>query len=240
MAPVGTSRSGDVRWHGGSARFRPFRGDADVAYLLLHCNLPPDDRAVAVCLEELRAQGYRAVVTGALSAGDALALLSAEFTVRERLDLLEHDMGVLPVAPPVRMRRARRSDRRRVLALDALAFERFWRLDEPGLDDALAATPAARFRVGEPDDTETEIPGYAITGRSGRHGYLQRIAVHPSVRGRGWGRSLVTDALGWLRRHGVRRTTVNTQRGNEPALALYGACGFHQLPVGLSVLGRSL
>jgi hypothetical protein len=51
---------------------------------------------------------------------------------------------------------------------------------------------------------------------------------------------LVADALTWLRRHSVRRTVVNTQLANESALALYEACGFERLPVGLNVLGRDL
>jgi hypothetical protein len=33
---------------------------------------------------------------------------------------------------------------------------------------------------------------------------------------------------------------VNTQWDNEVALALYQSCGFRRLPVGLSVLGRTL
>jgi hypothetical protein len=50
----------------------------------------------------------------------------------------------------------------------------------------------------------------------------------------------VIDALIWLRRHDKRRALVNTQWENHGALALYEACGFRRLPVGLCVLDRSL
>lgn len=200
---------------------------------------PPDPAVVDEAVDRLRERGYRAAVTSALSPAGSLAFVDAGFTVRERLHLLAHDMSDerMPRADH-ETRRARKGDRPEVLALDALAFDRFWRLDERGLEDAIAATPSARFRVGI--GSESRLPAYAVSGRAGRHGYLQRLAVHPSARGHGWGRTLVADALSWLRRHSVRRTVVNTQLANESALALYEACGFERLPVGLNVLGRDL
>ena len=79
-----------------------------------------------------------------------------------------------------------------------------------------------------------------MTGRSGRSGYLQRIAVHADARRRGFARTLIADALWWLRRHAVDRALVDTQLDNTAALSLYESCGFRRLPVGLCVLGRTL
>ena len=84
------------------------------------------------------------------------------------------------------------------------------------------------------------LAGYAIAGRGGDTGYLQRLAVHPAARGRGLGTALVVDALVWLRRRGASQGLVNTQRTNEGARALYLACGFKLLPESLSVLAREL
>jgi ribosomal protein S18 acetylase RimI-like enzyme len=95
-----------------------------------------------------------------------------------------------------------------------------------------------RLRVAP--DEPTTISGYAVTGRSGRNGYLQRIAVAADARNRGFGRALVTDALSWLRRRSVDRAFVNTQLDNAAALSLYESCGFRRLRVGLCVLGRTL
>lgn len=87
---------------------------------------------------------------------------------------------------------------------------------------------------------QQRLDGYAITGRDARQGFLQRLAVHPSVQGRGAGRHLVADSLHWLARWRVQRVLVNTPTGNDRALALYLAMGFHRLPERLRVYERSL
>jgi ribosomal protein S18 acetylase RimI-like enzyme len=213
--------------------------------------VPSDPSIINSCLNALRRSGYATVVTTAMPPGDALPFVDAGFATRERLHLLEHDLVSLPASPtnPLRLRRAWRTDRTSVLALDHLAFDEFWRLDDRGLREALQATPAVRFRVGglprppsgiAPEPARFEAAAYAITGRAGRQGYLQRIAVHPDDRRQGWGQGLVLDALRWLRRHDVRRALVNTQWKNEGAVALYEHCGFRRLPVGLCVLDRTL
>ena len=100
----------------------------------------------------------------------------------------------------------------------------------------MRATPASRFRVATGDG----VTGYAVSGRAGERGYLQRLAVDPDHHREGIGRALVADCLRWLRRHGARVAVVNTQERNEGALALYLATGFVLEPQGLTVLTRSL
>ncbi|MGZ6996246.1 MAG: GNAT family N-acetyltransferase [Acidimicrobiia bacterium] len=225
-----------LRWRGGWARLGSWRGRADVAYLSVGAERPPTPEIVDRCLKLLRVRGYSAVVTSALAAADALPFLDAGFSVREQLHLLAHAMGDLP-EPSRATRRARKGDRRAVLELDHLSFDGFWRLDADGLTNAIDATPSSRFRVVDGPDG---LLAYAVTGRAGQHGYLQRLAVHPGVRREGYGRAIVVDGLRWLRRHGATQALVNTQRDNAPALALYGSCGFRELPTGLCVMGRSL
>jgi ribosomal protein S18 acetylase RimI-like enzyme len=255
---------GRARHHSfGWARATPWRGRRDIAHLVLGDRVPTDPSVVDACLHALQRAGYRAVVTSAVAPADALPFVDAGFDVRERLHLLQHDLDDLPPrGTEPRSRRAWRNDRDGVLALDDLAFDAFWRLGASGLREALHATPSVRFRVGDgrhgrPSPKETPLAAstngggdsgnglvgpvaYAITGRAGRQGYLQRVAVHPAGRRHGWGRALVLDALRWLRRHDTRRALVNTQWTNDAALALYESCGFRQLPVGLCVLDRSL
>jgi ribosomal protein S18 acetylase RimI-like enzyme len=233
---------GRARHHSfGWARATPWRGRGDVAHLVLGERVPTDPAVIDSCLGALQRSGYRAVVTSALAPADSLPFIDAGFDVRERLHLLEHDLSGLPArAQEPRARRAWRTDREGVLALDHMAFDRFWRLEETGLREALHATPAVRFRVGDFSPPATGIAAYAITGRAGSQGYLQRVAVHPESRRGGWGSALVVDALRWLRRHDVRRALVNTQWTNAGALALYESCGFRRLPVGLCVLDRGL
>lgn len=225
-----------LRWRGGWARLGSWRGRADVAYLSVGADHPPTPEIVDRCLRLLRGRGYSAVVTSALAAADALPFLDAGFSVRERLHLLAHAMGDLP-QPRHTTRRARKGDRAEVLELDHRSFDGFWRLDADGLTNAVDATPTSRFRVVDGDDG---LVAYAVTGRAGRHGYLQRLAVDPAARREGLGRAIVLDGLRWLRRHGATQALVNTQCDNAPALALYQSCGFRELPTGLCVMGRSL
>ena len=86
----------------------------------------------------------------------------------------------------------------------------------------------------------TDVVGYAVTGRAGPRGYLQRLAVHPDHQRAGLGGALVVDGLRWLRRWGAKEVLVNTQEGNEPAVRLYEALGFQLRPEGLAVLRLAL
>ncbi|MDQ6853729.1 MAG: GNAT family N-acetyltransferase [Actinomycetota bacterium] len=226
-----------LRWPGGWARIAPWMQHAEIAQLTVAAGAPPDAPAIERCLAAMRAGAYEAVVTSALSPAHSLAFVDAGFAVRERLHLLAHDLDDVP-GIAWGTRRARRSDRDAIVALDAHAFHGFWRFDEDALTQAVQATPVARVRVTTGGNTR--ISGYAVTGRAGDHGYLQRVAVHPEARQRGFGRALVSDALRWLRRRAAKRALVNTQLDNTAAISLYESCGFHRLPAGLCVLGRAL
>ncbi|MGH8984975.1 MAG: GNAT family N-acetyltransferase [Acidimicrobiia bacterium] len=230
-----------LRWRGGWARIAPWPGpERDVAHLTVGSDTPPSYEVVDRCLTRLRQAGYGGVVTNALTAADCLPFVDAGFRVRERLHLLEHDLTELPT-PAGRTRRARRGDRPAVLDLDRRAFDPSWRLSGPvGFGDAVRATPVTRVRVADAGSAPLGPVAYAITGRAGAQGYVQRVAVDPAARREGWGRALVSDGLHWLRRHSTRRVLVNTQLANAAALSLYEACGFRRLPVGLCVLARPL
>ena len=217
------------------ARTGPWRGDRHVALLTPVPDGPPPSSAfIRRCLDELASRGYRRVVTGALAPAEQLGFLDAGFEVAEELYLLAHDMRDLAPRPRLPLRRGRREDHQAVLVVDAASFSPFWRLDEAGLIDTLQATPRVRFRVAH--DRDDAVIGYAIVGRAGRRGYLQRLAVAPDARLGGLGSALVLDGLWWLRRWRVTRALVNTQHGNEGALALYERLGFAPEPIGLSVL----
>ncbi len=223
------------------ARTVAWRGDEAVALLTVSPDTPfLSADFVRHCLSNLAEQGFSRVVTGALSPLQQAGFLAAGFGVEERLRLLGLDLALplppLPRGP--RLRRVRSGRRRSVLELDRAAFPDFWRFDELALRDALAATPAVRFRMAA---ARRATPGgYAICGRAGRRGYVQRLAVHPTMQGQGVGRRLLLDGLYWMAEHGVGRVLVNTQRGNDQALALYSAVGFRDEPVGLSVLSAGL
>ena len=112
-----------------------------------------------------------------------------------------------------------------LVAGDHAAFEPFWQLGGDGINEAVTATPQSRFRViGRP------VRGYVICGCATRRGYIQRLAVDPDRQGDGLGMRLLNDALSWLVRRRAASVLVNTQVGNDRALALYENLGF-DLPV---------
>jgi ribosomal protein S18 acetylase RimI-like enzyme len=240
---VVASRTGErtLRFAGGWARVGPWREHRDVAHLVLSTESVASAATVAECVARLRRDGYRSVVTSPLTEAAAAPFLAAGFGNREHLHLLAHPLEEVARfdadRPPVR--RAWRRDRAAVLDIDAHAFLPSWQLGPAGLREALRATPSVRFRVGHHRDEPSPV-AYAVTGRAGHQGYLQRLAVHPSARGRGFGRALIDDGLRWVRRGGARRCLVNTQEDNHDALALYEGCGFERLPTGLAVLSADL
>ena len=229
MAVGDRRRTGD-----GQLRVSAWRGDHDVAVLSPRPDRPPPtEAAIRRIVADLANAGVHRVVTSALGSDERRTFVAAGFVIHERLHLLAHDLVSLPAGgAPIHVRRARAGDRAAVLALDHRAFEPFWRLDDRGLQDAIGATPSSRFRVA----AGPEVTGYAVWGRAGDRGYLQRLATDPRRRREGVGTALVVDGLRWMRRHGVRRTVVNTQEGNDAALAAYLALGFRLEPEGLAVL----
>ncbi len=235
---MSTAPPGVIRWGRERARTSPWRGQATVACLTPLPDAPvPSTAFVRRCLWQLSAQGFSRVVTAALAPPEQSGFLVAGFSVQERLHLLGHDMTDLPGGDTGDLRRARRADHSAVLALDATSFAPFWQIDAVGLREALQATQHARFRVAERDGG---LVAYAVTGRSGRRGFLQRLAVCPGRQREGLGRAMVVDALRWLRRWRVERAVVNTQLGNDAAVALYESVGFVREPGGLCVLSMDL
>jgi len=240
-----------IRWGRERARTWPWQGDATVAFLAPVPEAPILSAAfLRRCLTILEERGFARVVTSALSPMEQTGFFAAGFEVAEELHLLSLELGGLPPRPPVAVTRVTGSGRPQVLAIDREAFSPFWQLDEHGLDEALGATPRNRFRGvlasdvadlprnGGPD--ERRLIGYAIHGRSGSRGFVQRLAVAPEARRLGIGRGLLLDGLYWMRRRGVRRAVVNTQVGNAAALSLYCDVGFRREPSGLSVMEAGL
>jgi ribosomal protein S18 acetylase RimI-like enzyme len=239
IATVGVPGVDVITWGPERARAGPWRGDRQVAYLAPVANAPiPSAAFVRRCLDQLAARGYQRVVTGALSPAESSGFLAAGFEISEQLHLLAHDLRRIPDASSaVPIRKVGRGERALVLDVDHRAFPPFWRLDAGGLTDAIRATPQARWRVADKGST---VIGYAITGRAGRRGYLQRLAVDPEHGGGGVGGALVIDGLRWLKRWRVEQAVVNTQLENDRALQLYERLGFHRQPLGLSVLSAGL
>ncbi|MEZ5166154.1 MAG: GNAT family N-acetyltransferase [Acidimicrobiales bacterium] len=223
------------------ARFRvgSWRGDPHLAYLVPTSAADTlTARSIDAVTAALASRGYGAVVTAAVGPHERDALRQEGFVDRETLHLLRHDLRGLAgsTGGSPRIRRGRRADRPAVLDLDAVTFDEFWHLDANGLQDAIEATPVSRLRVVR----DPTVIGYAVAGRSGSQGFLQRLAVDPARQGSGIGRALVIDALRWMLRRRCSTAWVNTQQSNDRALALYRRIGFVPADHQLTVLERPL
>jgi GNAT superfamily N-acetyltransferase len=229
----------------GAERFRigPWHASRETAYLAV----PPDVARPTVdglrrCLTTIADAGYSSIITSALHPHEAASFMTVGFEEYDRLVVLSHTLANLD--PPrhrlpddVRIRRARHRDREPALAVDGRAFKPFWRLDGPGLHEAESATPVSRFRVA---DRGGQVVGYAVTGRAGGQGFLQRLATDPDVAGAGIGSALTVDSLRWCARRRARRVLVNTQRENTRAIDLYERLGFTMTRGDLVVLHRAI
>jgi GNAT superfamily N-acetyltransferase len=228
-------------------RVRPWQSDSSIAHLTLAPGAgTPTANEISECLVRVRELGYHSALTSAIDTTEVPQYRSVGFVERDRLVVLRHDLdGVSRESDPpdlagsgsgshgVQLRRARRRDRSVCLEIDHAAFEPFWRLDEAGLADAEAATPQRRFRVAQ---TDTRITGYAVTGRGGSQGFVQRLATDPRMQRRGIAALLVSDALSWCKRRHCREVFVNTQVSNTRATRLYEKLGFVTTPNDLVVL----
>jgi len=230
-----------IRAGGRTVRITPWPADGRTAQLTVMAGGPASNRAaLETVLAEVARAGYVAVVTAALGPSERPPFTDAGFQPLAWLNLLDHDLRDLPLPAPNRpeLRRARRSDWPTVVELDGRAFPTFWHLGSEGIEEARHATPSNRVRVAiRPGGG---IGGYAIFGRSGDRGFLQRLAVDPGAQRQGLATALVLDGLRWLRSRGATSALVNTQTDNERALALYRRLGFRLQIERLAVLGRRL
>jgi ribosomal protein S18 acetylase RimI-like enzyme len=230
-----------VRAAGRSIRVAPWPADGRTAQLsLVPGDLAPTGATLRVALQEIAEAGYRAAVTAALGSAERAAFTDAGFEPLAWLHLLDRDLHELPDLPPdaPELRRVHRTDWTTVADLDARAFPTFWHLGVAGITEARHATPSNRVRVAVTADGA--IGGYAVFGRSGTRGFLQRLAVDPEIQGRGYGTTLVIDGLRWMHARGATSILVNTQVDNRRALDLYHRLGFRLQTERLAVLGRAL
>jgi ribosomal protein S18 acetylase RimI-like enzyme len=224
------------------ARVRPWSFEPNVAHLVLYnqTRLPtPSD--ILGWISELRLAGFDTVRTGAVGAQTGARFEHLGFEAIQSLVLLEHlhvnkltSASTKSSGTTVKLSSDADVDASRV---DVAAFGPGWCIDRVGVGDVRSATPRSRARAIRVDDV---IVGYAISGRDGKNGYIQRLAVSPSHQHHGLGEALVRDSLRWMARWRVQRALVNTHIGNDAALALYHRLGFNDLSDRLHVYERRI
>lgn len=231
-----------LRAGGVVARVRPWAFEVNVAHLVLYnqSRLPTPAEIIG-WTDELRGAGYDTIRTGALGVQAGARFERLGFESVQSLVLLEHTaIGSVAVtstidsAPTVRLAAEEDPVASRI---DVAAFGPGWCIDRVGIGDVRTATPRHRARAVR---VNGDLVAYAISGRDGRNGYIQRLAVLPDHQHHGHGLRLVGDSLRWMARWRVRRALVNTHIGNEAALALYHRLGFTDLSERLHVYERRI
>jgi ribosomal protein S18 acetylase RimI-like enzyme len=176
--------------------------------------------------QEIARAGGATVAAIAMQPWFQNVLAGSGFENRQNIVMLEwHSFASQPwslhEAPGVRIRKMEEADLKEVERTDAASFPALWQNPvetlRRGFAQALFATVA---------ENENGIVGYQIStgGRSRAH--LARLAVHPSVQGRGVGRALLSDLFMQLYKYGIPKLSVNTQSDNQVSLNLYKKMGF--------------
>ncbi len=189
---------------------------------------------IDACVQRLTHLGAPSVFSSPLAPSARKPWEAAGFV--EFLELALMRLGLEAPVPAPRHLVVRNDDYDidQMLSIDQAAFDPFWRFDRTSLVESTQAT--SRSSVFVIRDGDLGITGYAVVGYGHAISYLQRVAVDPVWQGQGMGRSLVRAASRSARRHGSKALLLNTQRDNDPALALYESEGYVQLPESLAVL----
>ncbi len=69
----------------------------------------------------------------------------------------------------------------------------------------------------------------ALAAVSGNIGVYLNVVTHPSARGHGYGRAVMSAALNWVRAMGATHSAIQVLADNEVALNLYGSLGFGEV-----------
>lgn len=227
-------------WNDASCRVQPWSFQPHIAHLIVkQQHQAPSVAQIRSWNERLIAQGYVAVRTNALSRAAGRQMECAGYTVRQELVLLELNSPRRIVSTasstPSGTHPLDRDQLEAVSDIDVAAFGTDWGLCENALHDVCTATPRYRLRgAGGP------LAAFAISGRDGRQGFLQRLSVAPRHQRQGLGRALVLDSLEWMTRWRVQRVLVNTAIDNVAAMHLYQGLGFRRLGDRLRVYERVL
>jgi len=156
----------------------------------------------------------------------------------------------------IAIRPARGDDREQVLALAPRLTEGAapWRVQDAvltaatgwldtSLDAALAGSAAMYVACVATDDSATPSRVVGVLSVShNRHftgdddAYIGELAVAPDAVRTGVGRQLVRAAEAWARQEGLRRVSLHTGAANATARAFYGALGFREEDVRLTLL----
>ena len=150
-------------------------------------------------------------------------LTASGFENRQNIVMLEwqYQPWASREADGIRIRKMEEADLRAVEIVDAASFPPLWQNPLETLRRAYAQSLIATVA-----ENEHGIIGYQLSTGGRVRAHLARLAVHPSMQGRGISRALVGDLFARLNQFGIPSLSVNTQSDNAVSLSLYKKMGF--------------
>jgi len=129
-----------------------------------------------------------------------------------------------------------RDSREAILAQMSIPYCRFFGVRANGEDVAGEADGedfAGQAAHGERARRNRVVPGKrllgsAIANHEGRKGWINRLAVRPSVQRAGIARALVAACEGWLFAEGILIVAALVEGDNRSSQALFSACGYER------------
>lgn len=217
----------------GRATARPWNEASDDAALRL---VRGSAGFLAECAAWLCEAGAARVLTPPLDVSSQRVWRAAGFEPAIDLDVFVRDLLRPTPEPDGEVVVGDADDWQAAVTVDDAAFDEDWRMGPLGLAEARRSTPRSVFLTTHEGG---RLTGFVIVGAAVSTGYLQRLAVDPEDRGRGFGRDLVRAACRWAAGQGATRIVLNTQPDNVAAAALYDSEGFTASRGSLAVLARA-
>ena len=96
--------------------------------------------------------------------------------------------------------------------------------NDPTSDIALARRgPNSTVLIGRDGDA---IVATAMVGHDGHRGWVYYVAADPTLRGKGYGRAIMSAAEDWLRSAGIAKLQLLVRPENSGVAAFYQSIGF--------------
>lgn len=211
----------------GRATARPWNDEAADAFVRLDRGRTEFLRSATHEIVEISGSG---VFSPAMFSGSMRVWTQAGYEDVRQLEVMERPLGMAHSDAIGEIREDPDPDWDRLLDVDRMSFQGFWRMSLDGLREALHSTnPSAVLTMR----VSRSVVGYAIVGSRWGTSYLQRVAVDPDHRGQGLGTNLVRACVGWARHTGAASMVLNVRGENSWARRLYEREGF-------TVTGRKL
>ena len=124
------------------------------------------------------------------------------------------------------LRRAGPADFAAIVALEAACFGAADGVFSPRQLRALLNSPNAYWLIS----LDGQAMACWLNVGNGRASWarLYSLAVHPRLRGQGWGKHLIEAGFVWMRTQGLSVCRAEVKADNAAARKLYAACGFQE------------